>query len=257
MKQISQEEFEQYVEAIINGEMSKAQVVKELQTESRTLNNRIQELAEMNPKLHRRYVEKHPYKTRERKDLDAMQLAIEILKEGRTITQIAEERQTGARTIQRRINTLENSEDLLKRRVYHLCKEVGKNNSKRDGKMPEKLAKQIQQILEEIEGEIIIESKTLESNVEKRRQELIELEKKYHELCMSMSKEIAAKTLGYTRGRINKLLNELYRIEIERVASVQNRDFRQRLKVEIQGIGGEKRDAASVVEEKSEEKEIE
>ena len=65
MKQISQEEFEQYVEAIINGEMSKAQVVKELQTESRTLNNRIHELILTNPELHRRYVEKHPYKPRE------------------------------------------------------------------------------------------------------------------------------------------------------------------------------------------------
>lgn len=30
MKQISQEEFEQYVEAIIRGDMSKAQVVKEM-----------------------------------------------------------------------------------------------------------------------------------------------------------------------------------------------------------------------------------
>lgn len=65
MKQISQGEFEQYVEAIIRGDMSKAQVVKELQTEARTLNNRIHELILTNPELHRRYVEKHPYKPRE------------------------------------------------------------------------------------------------------------------------------------------------------------------------------------------------
>lgn len=85
MKQISQEEFEQYVEAIIRGEMSRAQVIKELQTEARTLNNRIHELVRINPELHRRFVEKYPYKPKERKDLDAMQLAIEILKQERTI----------------------------------------------------------------------------------------------------------------------------------------------------------------------------
>ena len=65
MEQISQEEFERYVEAIIRGDMSRTQVIKELQTEARTLNNRIHELILTNPELHRRYVEKHPYKPRE------------------------------------------------------------------------------------------------------------------------------------------------------------------------------------------------
>ena len=257
MKQISEEEFEQYVEAIINGDMSKAQVVKELQTEARTLNNRIHELILTNPELHRRYVEKHPYKPRDRKDLDAMQLAIEILTEGKTILQIAEEHQTGTRTIQRRINSLNNSKSLLEKRVYDLCKEMGKNNSKRDGKIPEELARKIQQLLDEIEAEKLIGCRGIETNVNEKRTQLLELERRYHELCLTMSRGEAAKVLGYTQGRINKLLNELYRIEIERTAKTQGRDFRQGLKAEVDGINGEKQEIELVEGETQKEEERE
>lgn len=256
MKQISQEEFEQYVEAIIRGEMSRAQVIKELQTEARTLNNRIHELVRINPELHRRFVEKYPYKPKERKDLDAMQLAIEILKQERTIEQIAQEYQTGRRTIQRRINTLRNSQSLLERRVYDLCKEVGQKNSRKGGKVSEELARCIQQVLEEIEEKMPKESRSIETNVEERRQELLELERKYNELCQTMTKGEAAKTLGYTRSRMFKLLNELYRIEIERAASVQNKDFRQGLKVEVEGIKGRTKESRTEIQE-VQEKELE
>jgi len=236
MKQISQEEFEQYVEAIISGEMSRTQVVRELQTEARTLNNRIHELVATNPELYQRYVEKVTYQPRERKDLNAVQLAVEILKQGKNIEQIAQEHQTGRRTIQRRINTLKDSEDGVERRLFDICKEATKLNS-RGAKRSQEFEAMIEEVLNQIEMRDLGPLKDKQSNIEERREDLLRLEQRYNELCETMSKGEAAKALGYTKNRIFKLLNELYCIEIERAATKQSRDFRQGLKVEVDGIG--------------------
>lgn len=256
MKQISQEEFEQYVEAIIRGDMSRAQVVKELQTEARTLNNRIQELAGINPELHRRYVEKHPYRPKERKDINAVQLAIEILEDDKTIEELITEHQVSRRTIRRKLDSLKNSEDKIERDLYELCRVAGRIYSRRMEKS-DNFVKAVNELLSKIERDRIEPAKSRQSNVEEKRAELLELERKYNELCQTMSKQDAAREVGYTPNRIFKLLNALYRIEIERAASAPNRDFRQGLKVEIEGISEGKREVAAVVEEKSEEKEIE
>ena len=41
MKQITDEEFYESIEKIIRGESSRAKLIKELETDSRTLNNKI------------------------------------------------------------------------------------------------------------------------------------------------------------------------------------------------------------------------
>lgn len=74
---------------------------------------------------------------------------------------------------------------------------------------------------------------------------------------MTMTKQEAAKALGYTTNRIFKLLNELYRIEIEGIATTQSRDFRQGLKAEVDGINGEKREIELVEGETQKEEERE
>lgn len=233
MKQISQEEFEHYVGEMIIGTLSKAKVVKELETDGRTLNNKIQELAATNPDLYQRYIDKRPYKPRERKDIDAMQLAIEILKQDKTIEQIAKYYQTGRRTIQRRIEKLGASSNPLERQVYELCKEVARYNKARGSRMPEELQMRIQDVLDEIaiSLEIPAGNRGQEINIEERRANLLELERRYNELCATMSKTEAANALGYTPNRIYKLLNELYRIQIE--TGIKKVDFRQGLKVDV------------------------
>lgn len=256
MKQISQEEFEQYVEAIIRGDMSRTQVVKELQTEARTLNNRIHELADTNPKLYSRYVAKITYMPKERKDLDAMQLAIEILAQGKTIGQIVEERQTGRKTIQRRIKTLEHSKNPIERRTFELCREATRLNS-RGSKRSQEFEKMVQMLLEEIELEEWGEVKSKESNIDEKEAQLLELERKYHGLCLTMPKGEAAKALGYTPNQIFKSLNKLYQIRIERTAKTQGRDFRQELKAEVDGISREKREIELVEGETQKEEERE
>lgn len=232
MKQVSQEEFEQYIEKIINGEMSKAKVIKELSTEARTLNNRIQELSAINSELYSRYIEKFPYTPRTRKDLDAMQLAMEILAQGKTVEEVAINHKTGRRTIQRRINSLGASDNILEKRICDLCKEAGRINS-RGAKRPEQFEKMIEEVVEQIQSVDILKVKDKQSNVEEKRTKLLELEREYNELCKTMSKDKAAKTLGYTPNRIYKLLRELYRIEIERNTSAKKGDFRQGLRVDV------------------------
>ena len=78
--------------------------------------------------------------------------------------------------------------------------------------------------------------------MERRRQELLKLEKEYQDLCMQVGKEKAAKKLGFTQNRIYKLLNELYRIEIERHAKqiednqrkeTEGKKYRESMKVNV------------------------
>ena len=45
MKEMSKEEFYEKIKSVIRGEISTTKLVKELQTDSRTLNNKIQELS--------------------------------------------------------------------------------------------------------------------------------------------------------------------------------------------------------------------
>ena len=89
-----------------------------------------------------------------------------------------------------------------------------------------------------------VETKGMD-NIERRRQELLKLEREYEELYMQVGKVEAAKRMGYSQNRIYKLLNELYRIEIERNArehlasqgeASQKKEFKESLKVDVTPI---------------------
>ena len=72
--------------------------------------------------------------------------------------------------------------------------------------------------------------KVLELN-EKRQNELEEIEAVFQNRCKYVSKEEAAKSMGMTANRIYKLLNELYRIRIEKENSTRKTTFKDTLKV--------------------------
>lgn len=235
MKQISQEEFEGYIRQVIQGETSKVRLAKELEIDVRKLNNKIQELSITNPSLYQTYVEKFPYQPRERKDLDAVQLALEFLSGEKNLDEIAEEHQTGRRTIRRRLDTLKNSESELERYAYQLCRAVASVNSRKAEKSPE-LEIEIQKVVKQLEERGIDAAsieKNKETNIEERRAFILQIEKRYNELCLQMPKEEAARAMGYTRNRIWKLLNELYRIEIE-MQTREKLGFREGLKVDVE-----------------------
>ena len=218
MKEMSKEEFYEKIRSVIRGEISTTKLVKELQTDSRTLNNKIQELSVYNPELYNEYVEKFPYKSKSRDDIDFEALAIEIVKENMTMKTVEEKYNVGERTVRRRIETLKKENPYL----YGIYKEV-KENIKHSKKNSPELQSEI--------GDLVSRTvKVLELN-EKRQNELEEIEAVFQNRCKYVSKEEAAKSMGMTANRIYKLLNELYRIRIEKENSTRKTTFKDTLKV--------------------------
>lgn len=242
MKEITQEEFESIVKDIIVGKKSKAMVIKELHTEARTLNNKIQELSMLNPELYEEFVKVKPYKPKERKDVNIVGFVTELLTTGVTMQELADKYHIGVRTISRKIAKLEKSDNPKERDLYNLYKSVARKKSH-----SQKLGKEEEWRMAELEA---VETKGMD-NIERRRQELLKLEKEYEELYMQVGKVEAAKRMGYSQNRIYKLLNELYRIEIERNArehlasqgeASQKKEFKESLKVDVTPISSEQKE---------------
>ncbi len=224
MIQISDNEFIKYVIDMAEGKKTQQQVIKELATEARTLNIRIQKLSTTNPEIYEAYIKRHSYKPKVRKDVNAMELAFEILKCEKTIEQIASGHNCAIRTVSRRISSLKASESELEREVYRLCKVVTDSNKK--GKNIPAIEQNEIEKMKITLRDLLSQTTTRGDSIELKRQELLAIEKEYNRLCKTMSKTQAAKKMGYTRNRIYKLLNELYRIEIERQAKQSSVDKR-------------------------------
>ena len=129
MKEIKQEEFESLIRDIIEGNRSKASVIKELQTESRTFNNKIQELSVRNPELYREFITVHPYKPKERKDINIQGLVIEMLKSDLTVAEMSEKYQISYRSISRKILQLKKSDNPKDVELYELYKSIARKRS--------------------------------------------------------------------------------------------------------------------------------
>ena len=84
MKNISKDEFKQAIKRLINGEITKVKLAKELETDPRTLDNRIQELSATDPELYYEYVDVLPYKQKGIDHIDFEALVIYMLKNGCT-----------------------------------------------------------------------------------------------------------------------------------------------------------------------------
>lgn len=231
MKKVKQEEFEKLIREIIAGKRSETSVIKELKTDSRTFNNKIQELSIINPELYASFIEIRPYKPKERKDINIRGFIIETLKTEMTVEEMCIKYGIGRRTISRKILELKKSDKKDDIILYELYKRIAYKRS-RSRKLNYEEVLQINNLeSEEVMGL---------NDTERKRQELLELEKKYQNLCLQVGKEEAARRLGYTQNRIYKLLNELYRIEIEKNVRGNNlensasnsKDYRNSMRVE-------------------------
>ena len=207
MKDIKQEEFEELIREIIEGKRSETSVIGELKTESRTFNNKVQELSLINPELYAKFIRVRPYKPKERKDINIRGFVIETLKSGLTVEEMCAKYGIGRRTISRKILALNKSDRVEDIQLYKLYKEIAYKRSRAQELGYEDIVQ-----INELETEEVIGI----DDIERRRQELLELEREYQYLCLQVGKKEAAKILGYSQNRIYKLLNELYRIEIER-----------------------------------------
>ena len=207
MKEIKDSEFEQLMLEVIEGKKSRVKLAEELQTDWRTLNKKIQLLSMTNPELYKKFVEKYPYKPKEITAIPLKTMLYEFLKTGIKMQDLADKYGISERTLRRKIEALKNSDNPKDRELYDICKQTAYNRA--HGR---KTSFELQRNIEELKIE---EEKITQSDKEKRRQQLLQIEKNYNELCGIMSKEKAAEAMGYTYNRVYKLLDELYCMEIQ------------------------------------------
>lgn len=202
MIEISQKDFEQKIQDIIDGKTTRTKLITELKSDRDTLNNRIQELVVYNPKLYKAFIDKFPYKPREYTHIDYEALIIDILKNGYTRRQWDDIYEVDSRTITRKLKILEETNPNL----ICLYREVAQYKKKQI-EVPVYLQKQI----DDLESKEIF----IAGINDKKREELLEKEKQYNEAIMSgMGATEASKKVG--RNRVSKAINTLNRIEIER-----------------------------------------
>lgn len=201
MKNISKDEFKQAIRRLINGEITKVKLAKELETDPRTLDNRIQELSATDPELYYEYVDVLPYKQKGIDHIDFEALVIYMLKNGCTADETAQKFGVSRRTINRRINDLENKELREMYREVADNRKHGRNNGV-----------ELDRKISELEPREVIKGGVND----RRKRELLAIESRFNKLCETMDKTQAAKTMGYgDRDRLYKLMYELYKLEIE------------------------------------------
>lgn len=223
MIKISQGEFGEKVKEVINGEKTLIGLCEELQTDERTLIQNIILHSIYDPEVYAEFVEKYPYRTREREDIDFEALLIEILKQRMNSEEAAAKYNIGVRTIQRKAEKLRGTNPELVEiyREAKLCNKLDKPYSKI---LTERIDRLIQRpvVIGEINGQ-----------TEKR---LEEIERIYYERRPQYpTKEETARSMGFTPNRLYKLLNQLYRIKIEKLQRQEN-EFKKSLKTDtLQG----------------------
>ena len=201
MKNINKDEFKQAIRRLINGEITKVKLAKELETDPRTLDNRIQELSATDPELYYEYVDVLPYKQKGIDHIDFEALVIYMLKNGYTADETAQKFEVSRRTINRRINDLENKELREMYREVADNRKHGRNNGV-----------ELDRKISELEPREVIKGGVND----RRKRELLAIESRFNKLCETMDKTQAAKTMGYgDRDRLYKLMYELYKLEIE------------------------------------------
>lgn len=235
MIEITQEEFEARIKDVIAGKVSRTKLAKELKTDTRTLNNKIQELATYNIELYLSFIKKYPYKQKERDDIDYEALIIEITKNSMTSIDAARKYRVGVRTIQRRVNEIEKENPYL----IEIYKEV-KNNNKHGIENSSELEEKIEQLVQR-------PVKVSEIN-ETRKQQLEEIEEQFNKRCECLGKEAAARTMGMTLNRIRKLLNELNRIRTEEIHKKELKDEKANFKESLKFISSDTTNKANTNE---------
>ena len=201
MKNLSEEEFADAIKRLIRGEITKVKLANELETDSRTLDNKIQELSATNSELYGEYLKTLPYKQKGIDNIDFEALLIYMLKRGCTADEAADKFGVSRRTVSRRINELEN------RKLVNMYREVADNRKHRRNNRIE---------LDDEISELEYRDVVIRGVNDRRKAELLAIEARFNKLCETMDKGQAAKVMGYgDRDRVYKLLNELYKLEIE------------------------------------------
>lgn len=106
---LSQEQFEELVKRVIDGEITRKKISEEYHISERKINSRITELAIKNPQLYQEFISKFPYRPKTITNINFVELIKKIIKEGNQIGILAKQYGISTRTINRRIKTMKNS----------------------------------------------------------------------------------------------------------------------------------------------------
>lgn len=227
MKTINQAEFEELVQSLIDGKITRKKLAKSLETDIRTINNKITQLANSNPEMYQEYVRKFPYQPKTREDIDYEALIIYVMKNAKTLSEVSEEYEVSIRTISRRIKDMEKTNAGLVR-LYRIYADT----LKKGGVLPFTF----QTMIDNLDLRPIM----ISSNIEVKEKQLRETLQKFEELLgQGMSKAEAARALGYDAyPTIWKKQQELKRIETEKKVVQQEKSktkkFRESMRINSQ-----------------------
>lgn len=188
---ISEKEFEKLIQDVIDEKITRTYISKEYKIGMRTINKKITNLEQTNINLYKAFIEKFPFQEKEKKEITAEMLLVNIVS-GKTIDQVHEEYNISVRTITRRIKSNKRIDYLYKAfRNNELTPEEYKEiESLKVGYKPIK-----NQARKEFLERIIGEYKNAQEN--------------------SKSKASAARKIGKTYTDMHKLEEEYKRIKTE------------------------------------------
>ena len=217
MKQISRDEFEKCIQSIIDGETTRRKLAKDLETDMRTINNKITELAETSPVLYQKFIDKFPYRPKTIK-VDIEDLAIKVITNGLQTTS----KSTGisTRTIARKVKTLEKTNPEL----YLMYKQRNDRMSFEERMAFQDKAKCLQK-----------DSKVTRTELQEKEEQIKKFLAEFEQLVKSgLSKAEAGRRLNSDYPTIWKKYQELKRIEEQKKyikEEKQSKNFRSQIKV--------------------------
>ncbi|MCI9063728.1 MAG: hypothetical protein HFJ17_03910 [Clostridia bacterium] len=225
MIDIPEEKLIEYLEDYADKKISLAYLKDILETDYRTIQNKIIGLSITHPDLYYKIIVNNPYRAKERTDIDFEALMIYIMKNRLTTIKATKIFNISRKTIQRRVNKIKSSNpdlvDLYKK--YTNSNRFGINISK---KMCEEI--------DNLEEKPVIIGKINED----REKYLLEVEENFNNLVLGgMSKDEAAKKIGLnSSAQVYKILNELYRLKIEDDVRENANKYKESLAVDVNNI---------------------
>lgn len=213
---IDQKVFEELVQKVIDGEITRKQITKYYHISARKINLKIMELSKTNPELYMKFIKKFPYKPKEIENINFVELAKKIMKDDKNIEDLAIKYGVSTRTIRRRIGKMKGSREIdvstgiTLDELYRLYKRY----RERELSMEDMLT---------IETLVVGEIQSEGNSGEHRKHYLANLITKYKEyIKQGILKKDAAQMLGYSFVDIYKKEGELKRIETEQSYKMGN-----------------------------------
>lgn len=217
---IEQTIFEELIEQVINGKITRKEISKKYKISERKINAEITKLSETNPDLYRRFIVKFPFRPKTITNINYINLIKRIIKENIYIEDVEKQYEISRRTLSRRVSELKDSEEvelqsgLKNRELYELYKRYQRD----------RLSDEDREIISKFTYDVIRKKEIYEDREQTLRQ-LIDEYNLY--ISQGFSKAESARRLGYTYSDMYKKEEELKRIQKEKESK---KTFLERIK---------------------------